>query len=164
MAVLSSSFVLGAIFLPMPYLTAGEAQVFGLGSTSLRLLLRDTTWFGSLFLLIVLLCRRGRRTFLHNLHTLSLAKDPLCCLQFFKKLCQGIVSRSEEHTSELQSLMRISYAVFCFEAPAGLGAFFFLLFFFAEEEEDPFSITCTLLAWPRIPSAACSSLSSSVKE
>src|SRR3546814_4776670 len=27
-------------------------------------------------------------------------------------LCGG-VSRSEEHTSELQSLMRISYAVFC---------------------------------------------------
>src|SRR3546814_5521958 len=26
---------------------------------------------------------------------------------------QGIGSRSEEHTSELQSLMRISYAVFC---------------------------------------------------
>src|SRR3546814_1781697 len=25
----------------------------------------------------------------------------------------GVVSRSEEHTSELQSLMRISYAVFC---------------------------------------------------
>src|SRR3546814_9121671 len=25
----------------------------------------------------------------------------------------GIVQRSEEHTSELQSLMRISYAVFC---------------------------------------------------
>src|SRR3546814_4093545 len=25
----------------------------------------------------------------------------------------GILSRSEEHTSELQSLMRISYAVFC---------------------------------------------------
>src|SRR3546814_8976756 len=27
--------------------------------------------------------------------------------------CNGSVSRSEEHTSELQSLMRISYAVFC---------------------------------------------------
>src|SRR3546814_7450312 len=27
--------------------------------------------------------------------------------------CTGIVVRSEEHTSELQSLMRISYAVFC---------------------------------------------------
>src|SRR3546814_7823747 len=26
---------------------------------------------------------------------------------------EGIVPRSEEHTSELQSLMRISYAVFC---------------------------------------------------
>src|SRR3546814_6244071 len=29
------------------------------------------------------------------------------------KTCQGTV-RSEEHTSELQSLMRHSYAVFCF--------------------------------------------------
>src|SRR3546814_5453087 len=28
-------------------------------------------------------------------------------------LCGGFNSRSEEHTSELQSLMRISYAVFC---------------------------------------------------
>src|SRR3546814_6096167 len=26
---------------------------------------------------------------------------------------QGLIDRSEEHTSELQSLMRISYAVFC---------------------------------------------------
>src|SRR3546814_9326113 len=30
--------------------------------------------------------------------------------QFYKSLCDA---RSEEHTSELQSLMRISYAVFC---------------------------------------------------
>src|SRR3546814_5354433 len=28
---------------------------------------------------------------------------------------QGCLERSEEHTSELQSLMRISYAVFCLE-------------------------------------------------
>src|SRR3546814_2480491 len=28
-------------------------------------------------------------------------------------LCVGSLPRSEEHTSELQSLMRISYAVFC---------------------------------------------------
>src|SRR3546814_1084168 len=27
--------------------------------------------------------------------------------------CKGHAQRSEEHTSELQSLMRISYAVFC---------------------------------------------------
>src|SRR3546814_1788665 len=30
-----------------------------------------------------------------------------------KKKCWESLSRSEEHTSELQSLMRISYAVFC---------------------------------------------------
>src|SRR3546814_6287144 len=35
----------------------------------------------------------------------------LDCLQFCAQHCEG--SRSEEHTSELQSLMRISYAVFC---------------------------------------------------
>src|SRR3546814_5707049 len=29
------------------------------------------------------------------------------------RLLKGMTSRSEEHTSELQSLMRISYAVFC---------------------------------------------------
>src|SRR3546814_8297818 len=29
--------------------------------------------------------------------------------------CRGGWSRSEEHTSELQSLMRISYAVFCLQ-------------------------------------------------
>src|SRR3546814_3945371 len=36
-------------------------------------------------------------------------------------------SRSEEHTSELQSLMRISYAVFCLKKK---NFFFFFLFFF----------------------------------
>src|SRR3546814_2489241 len=30
-----------------------------------------------------------------------------------RQMPRGIVCRSEEHTSELQSLMRISYAVFC---------------------------------------------------
>src|SRR3546814_5498112 len=34
-----------------------------------------------------------------------------------QRLCHHLLrgSRSEEHTSELQSLMRISYAVFCFK-------------------------------------------------
>src|SRR3546814_5449773 len=32
---------------------------------------------------------------------------------FNKRLCAAQPARSEEHTSELQSLMRISYAVFC---------------------------------------------------
>src|SRR3546814_21023 len=32
-----------------------------------------------------------------------------------ERLSIGVVARSEEHTSELQSLMRISYAVFCLQ-------------------------------------------------
>src|SRR3546814_1169058 len=35
------------------------------------------------------------------------------CRQFGTVLSHGRAHRSEEHTSELQSLMRISYAVFC---------------------------------------------------
>src|SRR3546814_4191471 len=31
----------------------------------------------------------------------------------YRELCVHPIDRSEEHTSELQSLMRISYAVFC---------------------------------------------------
>src|SRR3546814_5268944 len=38
-------------------------------------------------------------------------------------------TRSEEHTSELQSLMRISYAVFCLKKNIFSLLFFFLLFF-----------------------------------
>src|SRR3546814_9729798 len=37
---------------------------------------------------------------------------PLSAAQL-KELTANLKSRSEEHTSELQSLMRISYAVFC---------------------------------------------------
>src|SRR3546814_5012512 len=41
------------------------------------------------------------------------------------------VERSEEHTSELHSLMRISYAVFCFNQYIFFFLFFsFFLFFF----------------------------------
>src|SRR3546814_1240601 len=32
---------------------------------------------------------------------------------YYARLAQRLINRSEEHTSELQSLMRISYAVFC---------------------------------------------------
>src|SRR3546814_7604018 len=32
---------------------------------------------------------------------------------FYDDLARALAPRSEEHTSELQSLMRISYAVFC---------------------------------------------------
>src|SRR3546814_4536412 len=51
----------------------------------------------------------------HRLDVLALIKDELVLsLPYVPKpdVCPSL-SRSEEHTSELQSLMRISYAVFC---------------------------------------------------
>src|SRR3546814_6774120 len=39
--------------------------------------------------------------------------DAQPCHLHFKHRVEDIKRRSEEHTSELQSLMRISYAVFC---------------------------------------------------
>src|SRR3546814_9404094 len=39
--------------------------------------------------------------------------DHHLCADGFAEGRAGVVFRSEEHTSELQSLMRISYAVFC---------------------------------------------------
>src|SRR3546814_4219074 len=39
-----------------------------------------------------------------------------------------LMDRSEEHTSELQSLMRISYAVFCFKKKSSSSLFFFSFF------------------------------------
>src|SRR3546814_5174290 len=44
----------------------------------------------------------------------GLADLPLDAMQAIEPgITEDIFSRSEEHTSELQSLMRISYAVFC---------------------------------------------------
>src|SRR3546814_4892729 len=43
---------------------------------------------------------------------LGLFNQTLDPIRFFRKETAGL-QRSEEHTSELQSLMRISYAVFC---------------------------------------------------
>src|SRR3546814_1848427 len=42
----------------------------------------------------------------------EMERDRLCCKDW-RQSEVGCRSRSEEHTSELQSLMRISYAVFC---------------------------------------------------
>src|SRR3546814_1680075 len=39
--------------------------------------------------------------------------DRACAQQGLPRVCAGRGPRSEEHTSELQSLMRSSYAVFC---------------------------------------------------
>src|SRR3546814_3139240 len=51
----------------------------------------------------------GARDFYQGLHDLSDAERESICMTGVDKTNQ----RSEEHTSELQSLMRISYAVFC---------------------------------------------------
>src|SRR3546814_5262533 len=55
--------------------------------------------------------RRTRRVALSPRHSISLADDAR--LLGARRACQAQADRSEEHTSELQSLMRISYAVFC---------------------------------------------------
>src|SRR3546814_3118972 len=52
---------------------------------------------------------------------LASSKSPRLVLRYmmdrdsaeYRAICQTFPARSEEHTSELQSLMRISYAVFC---------------------------------------------------
>src|SRR3546814_7059773 len=52
-----------------------------------------------------------------NVNTLAPAQAPLLAMLLPGKLgladARAVLARSEEHTSELQSLMRISYAVFC---------------------------------------------------
>src|SRR3546814_9826140 len=45
--------------------------------------------------------------------SLANARQRRDALQVAKSLSKWLEPRSEEHTSELQSLMRISYAVFC---------------------------------------------------
>src|SRR3546814_6054616 len=63
-------------------------------------------WLARLFLPSC--CRQGyRRTAQRLRNCLGIWTPRYCCA------VQTLPKRSEEHTSELQSLMRISYAVFC---------------------------------------------------
>src|SRR3546814_9762826 len=50
---------------------------------------------------------------LHLQTQLGMGADEVDDLLYRKSGLLGVSGRSEEHTSELQSLMRISYAVFC---------------------------------------------------
>src|SRR3546814_3979438 len=59
-------------------------------------------------------------TCINSFHHICNCVKNLLCFDFFVYSCSHdsicycfFVPRSEEHTSELQSLMRISYAVFC---------------------------------------------------
>src|SRR3546814_8366656 len=61
-------------------------------------------------------CKRGSSRWTRRHHAIALqrrARVPLQTLLFPSATPLGAWTRSEEHTSELQSLMRISYAVFC---------------------------------------------------
>src|SRR3546814_2280921 len=63
-------------------------------------------------------CGRGQRPAAHSLPPLPFARAPLQAAPPWptptaSSSASSRSIRSEEHTSELQSLMRISYAVFC---------------------------------------------------
>src|SRR3546814_6559140 len=84
-------------------------------STRTDTLFPYTTLFRSIYMVLLLL-------FNHALMPLTiLTAVPLCAGGAFGALLltqnmlslPALIGRSEEHTSELQSLMRISYAVFC---------------------------------------------------
>src|SRR3546814_2872751 len=57
--------------------------------------------------------RAGCRREMHFAEETVLAERLLCRSMVDPTGFEPVTSRSEEHTSELQSLMRISYAVFC---------------------------------------------------
>src|SRR3546814_5874651 len=55
----------------------------------------------------------SKRRFLVHIYFLANNDKPGDGIHTLKRAELGAAGRSEEHTSELQSLMRISYAVFC---------------------------------------------------
>src|SRR3546814_5476443 len=59
------------------------------------------------------LAARGRNLRVIDLYGLSEDQTRRAFPEIYQHLLQTVRVRSEEHTSELQSLMRISYAVFC---------------------------------------------------
>src|SRR3546814_4615891 len=78
-------------------------------STRTDTLFPYTTLFRSVQVRGCTTCHRGHRV------ALCWRRGPFCFVDGTKPLWQTTCmhTRSEEHTSELQSLMRISYAVFC---------------------------------------------------
>src|SRR3546814_10304382 len=79
-------------------------------STRTDTLFPYTTLFRSKPFLVLLAQTRLKCTDRQNDHLIITLGDQILQTRSKPQRCTG---RSEEHTSELQSLMRISYAVFC---------------------------------------------------
>src|SRR3546814_8643852 len=69
--------------------------------------------YTTLFRSFVLSAGHGSMLAYATLHLAGYARPTLGDIRNFRQLSSPCAGRSEEHTSELQSLMRISYAVFC---------------------------------------------------
>src|SRR3546814_4957047 len=78
-------------------------------STRTDTLFPYTTLFRSIGSCQRIICKHFNRLGWRQIAPLGRFKNRLENVQIFV----GVLFRSEEHTSELQSLMRISYAVFC---------------------------------------------------
>src|SRR3546814_1515579 len=98
---------------PKTTATTATAPRAGLGPGIRGLTMRDLDrrrhWEGGFFLVAFTACVPAANWMIGNLGTVCVPDGP-CLIP----VAPGITApRSEEHTSELQSLMRISYAVFC---------------------------------------------------
>src|SRR3546814_1558850 len=100
--------------------SVGEALGFAfvMIPTMIILFVVQSVLFGiaALLLIIPALYLIGRFAAVYPLLTDRNLKNPFAALTGSWQLTSGNgwrIARSEEHTSELQSLMRISYAVFC---------------------------------------------------
>src|SRR3546814_10415615 len=90
------------------------ALVTGVQTCALPILFNDSALKGAHF---IELCNQARTpiVFLQNITGFMVGKEyeRRGITKDGAKMIMAVSNRSEEHTSELQSLMRISYAVFC---------------------------------------------------
>src|SRR3546814_15998374 len=74
---------------------------------------RTDTLFPYTTLFRSLMCGTSTWPWLHISHATARVRVEYSGIGPCEKIASSATTRSEEHTSELQSLMRISYAVFC---------------------------------------------------
>src|SRR3546814_9953132 len=96
----------------------GRAMIRDIARKEFICLIRDGRFKWAIVIMLLLLMTSfltgyQRYQSLHSIQEASQARDNEQWLSQDKKNPHTAAHRSEEHTSELQSLMRISYAVFC---------------------------------------------------